>query len=109
MSFIIFVIVAGSAIWSLAMNQKLNDAITALADEVSDSQGKLDSIRTFVQGVPELVAVAVREALAEANVEEAAAADAVDSARQAVSDSVDTTLAAIEANPVAGDEAAPTG
>ncbi len=80
------------------MNQKLKDSVDALVEEVSESNGKLESIRTFLEGVPDLVATAVETALAAADVDSETAAAQVDEAREAVSDNVDATLAAIDAN-----------
>ncbi len=77
---------------------ELTDAVAALIAEVADSTTKLDSIRTFIEGVPALVQTAVAEALANANVEATAAAAAVAEATAAVSGKVDETLAAIDAN-----------
>lgn len=89
------------------MRQSLTDSINALNAEVTDSQGKLASIKTFIEGVPALAAAAVADALAANDVEEDAAAASVEAARQAVSDGVDDTLAAINANPAPGEETPP--
>lgn len=84
---------------------KLQDAIDDLNAEVADSRGKLASIEAHVRGFPAVVAAAVAEALAAVpGLDEAAAAASIDAARSAISDSVDTTLAAIFANPVNDNE-----
>lgn len=103
-------LIVGLIIWRWKVTQKLDDAVQALVAETAETNGKLDSIETFVRGVPELVATAVADALANANVADDAAADAIDAARAAISDKVDETLDAINANPAPGDQpAADTG
>jgi hypothetical protein len=93
-------------LWRIdTMNDKLRAAIDGLTAEVADSNGKLNSIRTFVQGVPALVAAAVETALANAQVDEETAATEIAAATDAVSQNVDATLGAIDQNPAAGDEA----
>lgn len=77
---------------------QLTDAVAALLAEVTDSTTKLDSIETFIKGVPDLVAAAVATALENANVEAQTAAAQVDQARDAISGKVDEALAAIDAN-----------
>jgi hypothetical protein len=95
-------------LWRIdTMNDKLRAAIDGLTAEVADSNGKLNSIRTFVQGVPALVAAAVETALANANVDEETAATEIAAATDAVSQNVDATLDAIDQNPAGGDEALP--
>jgi hypothetical protein len=89
-------------------NAKLAAAIAAMQEEVTDSTGKLASIKAAILGMPALVAAAVASALAEANVDDDAAADLVDQARQTMSDSVDDTLAAINANPAPGEDTGAT-
>lgn len=88
------------------MNLKLTAAIRALQEEVTDSTGKLESIRTYLQGVPSLVAAAVAQALADANVSEDEAATAIEEARQTASDAVDSTMLAIVTNPAEGESTA---
>lgn len=96
-------------IWRLeTMTEKLTAAIAALQGEVEDTNGKLASIKTFILGVPALAAAAVADALAAHDVEDDAAADAIDAARSAVSDSVDDTISAIDANPTPAEEGGPT-
>lgn len=87
-----------------AMNDKLQTAIDDLTAEVADSQGKLASIRTFIEGVPGLVATAVQTALEAAAVEESQAADLIDQARTTMSDNVDQALSAISENDTGGDD-----
>jgi hypothetical protein len=95
-------------LWRIdTMNDKLRTAIDGLTAEVAESNGKLESIKTFVAGVPALVAAAVETALANAEVDAETAATEIDAARQSVSDNVDATLAAIDANPADGDEELP--
>lgn len=95
-------------LWRIdTMNDKLRAAIDGLTAEVTDSNGKLNSIRTFVIGVPALVAAAVETALANANVDAETAATEIAAATDAVSSNVDATLSAIDANPADGDEALP--
>lgn len=77
---------------------KLTDAVNGLLAEVSDSNTKLDSIRAFIVGVPALVAAAVADALAAADVEAEEAAGLIDEARTEISDKVDAALNAIDAN-----------
>jgi hypothetical protein len=89
------------------MNDKLRTAIDALTAEVADSNGKLASIRTFVQGIPALVASAVETALANAEVDAETAATEIAAATDAVSANVDATLAAIDQNPTPEDEGQP--
>lgn len=89
------------------MNDKLRTALDALTAEVAESNGKLNSIRTFVRGVPALVASAVETALANANVEAETAATEIAAATDAVSQNVDATLEAIDENPAEGEEALP--
>lgn len=81
------------------MNDKLQKAKDELLAETADTRGKLNSIRTFIRGVPALVAAAVETALANANVDEETAATEIDAARQSLSDDVDATLAAIDETP----------
>jgi hypothetical protein len=89
------------------MNDKLRTAIDALTAEVADSNGKLNSIRTFVAGIPALVAAAVETALANADVDAETAATEIAAATDAVSQNVDQTLAAIDQNPTPEDEGQP--
>jgi hypothetical protein len=96
---VIAVLVGAIQIWRLStMSEKLKAAVEALITEVSDSTTKLESIRTFIVGVPALVGAAVADALANEDVEDDAAADAVTAATEAVSVKVDEALAAIDAN-----------
>jgi peptidoglycan hydrolase CwlO-like protein len=81
------------------MKQELTDAISALNDEVADSQGKLESIKTYLEGLPDVVATAVQKALEAADADEATAAEQVNAARETFSNSVDETLASINENP----------
>lgn len=85
------------------MSEALKTAVDQLVAETQDSKGKLDSITTFIQGVPALVATAVTAALEAANVDEADAVGIIDQATQTISDSVDSALAAINANPAPGE------
>lgn len=89
------------------MNDKLTAAIAALTAETADTNGKLASIRTFVMGVPALVASAVETALANADVDQETAATEIAAATDAISQNVDRTLAAIDENPTADDEGLP--
>lgn len=77
---------------------RLTDATDALIAEVTDSTTKLDSIETFIRGVPALVSAAVTQALADANVADDAAAAAVEQATSEISGKVDEALGAIDAN-----------
>jgi len=78
---------------------RLSDAVAALIAEAEQQRTQLASITAYVQGVPELGATAVSQALASVQtVDEAAIASAVDAARQTISDSTDAALAAIAAN-----------
>lgn len=105
---VILVLLVLATLWrNLIMSQKLTDSVNALIEETADTNGKLESIRTFLTGVPDLVASAVAGALEAANVDDDTAATQIDEARAAISDKVDETLAAIEANPAPGDEPAP--
>ena len=81
-----------------AMNQKLSDAVAALIATTNDETTKLDSITTYVKGVPDVVAAAVRDALAAANVDEETAAAQIEAQRTAIAAKVDDTLAAVSAN-----------
>lgn len=85
------------------MNDKLQTSIDALVADTAATQGKLSSVLTFIQGVPDLVAAAVAQALSNANVADETAAAEVDSARQTIDDSVDQVLSAIDQNPQSGD------
>jgi hypothetical protein len=78
----------------------LNDAVTALVAEVAESKGKLESIKTFVEGVPALVGTAVADALAAAAAGEADAVKLVEAATASISDEVDAVFTAIDANDV---------
>lgn len=89
------------------MNEALQTAVTDLVAEVQDSTGKLASIKTYLEGVPELVATAVAEALAAHDVAATEAAATIANARTTVSDSVDAALAAINANPGPGEDTTP--
>ena len=80
------------------MGDKTDAAVAALVEEVTESNTKLDSALVFVAGVPALVAQAVADALAEADVDDQDAAALIDAARQSISDKVDTVEAAINAN-----------
>lgn len=78
---------------------KLQDAVTALQATVAAEQTAFASIKSYVAGVPALVAAAVSEALAQVDgIDETAAAAAVDAARTTLTNDVVTTLQAIEAN-----------
>ena len=70
----------------------LTEALEALQAEVDDSSAKLDTVLTFLQDVPALVAAAVTEALAAANVEAAEAAALIAAATSAISDKVDAVF-----------------
>lgn len=83
---------------SVAMSQALDTAISELLAEVTESTTKIESITLFIDGVPELVAAAVKDALYDAGVSDDAAVAAVESARQTISDQVDAALSAVEAN-----------
>lgn len=79
-------------------NEALRSALAGLTAEVAENTTKLSSIVSFVQGVPGLVAEAVRDALNEFDVEADEAAEIIDAARQTMSDNVDSVLAAINQN-----------
>jgi ABC-type transporter Mla subunit MlaD len=76
----------------------LADAVAALVAEVTESTDKLDSVATFIEGVPDLVAQAVADALAAQAAGEATAAELIETARAAISDKVDEVFDAIDAN-----------
>lgn len=80
------------------MNEKLQEALQGLVNEVNDSNTKLGSVLLFAQGVPNLVAIAVAEALAAHDVDAEAAAATIDAARNQISDQVDAVVAAVDAN-----------
>lgn len=87
------------------MGAKTNEAVAALVEEVADSKGKLASLEATVRGFPEVVAAAVADAMADADVDDATAATAIDQARTEISDAVDSALnPAIEENPLPEDE-----
>ena len=85
------------------MGEKTNEAVAALVEEVTESTGKLASLEATVRGFPEVVAAAVADALADADVDDEAAAAAIDNARSNISDAVDQALAATDANPAPED------
>jgi hypothetical protein len=80
------------------MNDQLKTAVDDLVAETQDANGKLESIKTYLHGVPDLVATAVETALANVNADESAAAEQIEAARSTISSSVDATLDAIQAN-----------
>jgi hypothetical protein len=80
----------------MALNEKLQTSLDELVAEVADTNGKLDSALVFINGVPDLIADAVADALAQNNVDEEAAAAAVDAAREAISNKSDEVAAAID-------------
>jgi hypothetical protein len=88
---------------SIAMGDKTNAAVAALVAEVTDSKGKLESLKAAVLNFPNVVAGAVADALAAANVDDATAAAAIDQARTEISDEVDGVLAAADLNPAPED------
>lgn len=101
---LIAVAVGLTILWrTKTMNDKLQASVDQLVAETQESQGKLASIRTYLTGIPALVAAAVAQALSNANVDDETAAGEIDQARQTISDSVDQTLSAIDANPAPGD------
>lgn len=81
-----------------AMFEQLNAALVALNAEVAKDRDALASVRTYVAGIPELVAQAVSTALANAGADEATAVDQINAARDAMAASVNDTLAAVTAN-----------
>ena len=85
---------------------KLAAALAALTLEAEEQKTQLAGVVTYVQNVPNLIAAAVADALAKApGIDEAAAAAAIDAARQSVSDATDGVLTAIVANtPAAPDQ-----
>lgn len=86
---------------------RLSEALAALTLEAEEQRTQLASVVQYIQGVPNLVAAAVQDALAGAGVDDAAAAAAINSARQTISDGTDAALAAIAANRLPGDPGAP--
>lgn len=78
------------------MGEQTNAAVQDLIAEVQDSKTKLEGLTTIVRGFPAVVAAAVAEALSNANVDDATAAAAIESATQEISDAVDQALAASE-------------
>ncbi len=89
------------------MNERLAKALDDLTSEVADSNGKLDSIKAAVENFPNVVAEAVADALEQAELDADEAASIIDAAREAVSDRVDSVLAAVETNP-GGDDTVTT-
>lgn len=85
------------------MSEALKASVDALVAEVAESNGKLESVRVFLVGLPDLVAAAVADALEAANVEAAEAAIQIDAARNEISSKVDAVEAAISANPAPGE------
>lgn len=85
------------------MNLKLSAAVAALTQSTAEIAGKLDSIENYVRGVPDVVAAAVADALAQADVDANAAADLIDAARTTTEKEVGDVLAAID-NPGGGGE-----
>lgn len=77
--------------------EKLREAVAALTAEVEPIKNKLDAAETAIQRFPEVVAAAVADALAAANVEGDALADAVDAARTRITEEVDQVTNAINA------------
>lgn len=78
---------------------KLLEAVALLQKEAEEQRTQLASVTAYVEGVPNLVAVAVADALAKfPAVDTDAAAAAIDAARQTISDSTDAALAAIQRN-----------
>jgi hypothetical protein len=91
-------------LWRIqTMNTKLEAALAANNEGTARIVGKLGSIKTFIQGVPALVAAAVADALAQHDVEEAAAADTINQAEATAEAAVDDALSAIDANPAPED------
>jgi hypothetical protein len=82
----------------LNMGEKLQAALAELTEEVRDSKTKLQSIDAFVQGVPNLVAKAVADALAAHDVADEEAAATIDAARSEISAEVDSVLSAVRQN-----------
>lgn len=80
------------------MNEALTNAVTALTAEVAENQDKLESAVTFIKGTPDLVAAAVRQALADNDVSEEAAAASIEAARASMSDGVDALVSAVSEN-----------
>ncbi len=94
------------------MNAKLQAALDELISITADERTKLDSITAFIRGVPGLVAAAVTQALADANVADDTAAGLIHDAAHTAGDAVDAALAAIPANTAPGDtggDTAPAG
>jgi len=81
-----------------AMTAKLLAAVAALTSTTELTVGKLDSIEAYVQGIPDVVAAAVTDALESANVDADMAADLIETARSRIESEVDQVLAAIDAN-----------
>lgn len=85
--------------WENKQMTALKDAVEKLVAEVADTSGKLESVKTFIEGVPALVGTAVADALAAAAAGEADAAALVEAATASISDKVDAVVAAIDATP----------
>lgn len=76
------------------MGEKVAAAVAALVAEAQDSKTKLQGLTVAVLAFPEVVAAAVAEALAAANVDDETAATAIDAARTEISDAVDAAVTA---------------
>lgn len=91
---------------NLEMNTNLSSAVAALAASVAPLKDQLDSIETYVRGVPEIVATAVAEALAAADVAADEAAELVNNARSTIEAEVGEALGAIT-TPGGGEQTEP--
>ncbi len=80
------------------MNTTLAAAVAALTSSTAAIAGKLDSVEAYVRGIPAVVAAAVTEALAAADVDATTAAGLIDSARQTAEKEVGDVMDAIAAN-----------
>lgn len=88
------------------MSKELQDALAQAAEDIKPIVGKLDSLVVFVQsGVPAIVSAAVAKALADAKVEDKAAAKAIKDIVATIKQNVDEiVLPAAEENAPVVDE-----
>lgn len=91
------------------MLQALQQALDALNAQVAQDKSLLDGVVTYIKGVPDLVANAVSQALANSGVDQANIAQQVNDARQTVQASIDTAVQAVQVNTVPPTPANPTG
>lgn len=91
------------------VTQKLLAAVAALTATVQAETTVLQSVTAYVQGVPDLVAKAVADALAAHDVDDDEAADTIEAARASVESAVTSVLNAIPQNTPQGGDTTPAG